>query len=90
MRGLYSGGLVYRGKFAFENRLGLYSEREIYVLKLIGLAYSWKEIYVSNFQKGFTETRLEDKDLTKTQPWKKYFVYIERGNSKPVKSELYK
>ena len=30
----------------------------------MGLAYSWKEIYVS---KVFTETRLEDIDLTKTQ-----------------------
>ena len=38
--------------------------RVIYVAKSIGLAYSWKEIYVS---KVFTEIRLEDVDLTKTQ-----------------------
>ena len=56
-----------------------YTGKETYVSKLIGLAHSWKEIYVSNFQKVFTETRLEDKDLTKTEPCK-YFFYVERGN----------
>ena len=56
-----------------------YTGKEIYVSKLIGLAHSWKEIYVSNFQKAFTKTRLEDKDLSKTQPCK-YFFYMERGN----------
>ena len=71
-------GLIYGGKFAFENQLGLYREGNLRS-KLIGLAHSWKEIYVSNFHKVFTETRLEDKDLTKTQPCK-YFFYIERGN----------
>ena len=30
---------------------GLYLRREICVSKSIGLAYGWKEIYVSNFQK---------------------------------------
>ena len=44
-------------------------------------------------QKGFTETRLENVDVTKTQPCK-YFVYMDRGNpklSKPtVKNELHK
>ena len=47
---------------------GAHVRREIYVSKSIGLAYSWKEIYVSNLQKGFTEIRLEDVDLSKTQP----------------------
>ena len=34
---------------------------------------------VSNFQNSFTETRLEDVDITKTQLCK-YFVYMEQGN----------
>ena len=37
------------------------------------VAYSWKESYVSNLQQVFTETRLEDGDLSKPQPCK-YFV----------------
>ena len=41
---------------------------EVCVSKSIGLAYSWKEIYVGNLQKGFSETRLEKVDLSKTQP----------------------
>ena len=64
MRGFYSVGLTIR--------------KEICVSKSIGLAYSWKEIYVSNLQKGFTETGLEDVDLPKTQPCK-YFV-MDLGN----------
>ena len=40
---------------------------------------SWKEIYVTNVQQVFSETRLEDVDLSKTQPCK-YFVYVDRGN----------
>ena len=44
------------------------------VSKSIGLAYSWKEVYVTNLQQFFTETRLENVDLSKTQPCK-YFVY---------------
>ena len=39
--------------FAFQNRLGL--------------VRSWKEIYANSLQKVFTETRLEDVDLSKTQ-----------------------
>ena len=46
----------------------VYTGREIYVSKSTGLAYSWKEIYASNLQKVFTETHLEDVDLSKTQP----------------------
>ena len=34
---------------------------------------------VGNFQNSFTETRLEDVDITKTQLCK-YFVYMEQGN----------
>ena len=47
LRGLYSEGLIYRGKFALHNQPGLYNcvGSEI-CLK----AYSWKEIYVSNLQ----------------------------------------
>ena len=53
--------------------------RKFYVSKSIGLAYSWKEIYVSNLQKGFLLKLPEVVDLTKTQPCK-YLVYVERGN----------
>ena len=42
-------------------------------------AYSWKEIYVNNLQKVFTETCLKDADRTKTLPCK-YFFKMERGN----------
>ena len=68
LRGLFLEGLINGGKFAFQNRLGLY-----------WLAYSWKEIYVSNLQKVFTETRLEDVDLSKTWPYE-YFVHMGWGN----------
>ena len=47
--------------------------------KSIGHAYNWKEIYVSNLQKVFTETCLKDADRTKTLPCK-YFFKMERGN----------
>ena len=61
----------------FQNRLGSYSREKICVSKSIGLAYSWKEIYISNLRKGFTETNLEDVPLSKTQPYK-YFVYMDQ------------
>ena len=78
LRGLYSERLIYRGKFALQNQPGLYNciGSEI-CLK----AYSWKEIYVSNLQQVFTETRLEDIDLSKTQPCK-YFVYMDQDYGK--------
>ena len=76
LRGLFL--LIYGGKFTFQNRLGLYLDGNLR-LKIDGLAYSWKEIYVSNLQKVFTETRLEDVHLSKTLPCN-YFVYMDRGN----------
>ena len=73
-------------------KIGLtYTAGEICVSKSIGLAYSWKGIYVSNLQKDFTETRdrLEDLDLSKPQ-LHKYFQYGP-GKLKPrVKNELRK
>ena len=48
--------------------------REICVSKSIEPAYSWMEIYVNNFQKVFTEARVEDGDLSKTHPCK-YLVW---------------
>ena len=54
--------------------------REMCVSKSSGLAYSWKEIYVSNLQEVFTETRLEDVHISKTLACK-YFVCMDRGNS---------
>ena len=67
---------------------GAYILREICVSKSIGLAYSWKEIYVSNLPQGVTETRLGDAyvDLFKTQPCK-YFVYIDQENPALAKTE---
>ena len=55
----------------------------------IGQAYTGREIDWASLQlegnlcrlfgESFTETRLEDVDLTKTEPCK-YFVYMKRGN----------
>ena len=69
LRGLYLKELITEGDLISKSA-GL-----IYISKSIGLAYSCREIYVSNLQKVFTETRLEDVDLTKPQPCK-YFVLI--------------
>ena len=79
LRDLFLEGLIYGRKIAFQNRLRLYWERNL-SLEIKGANFlSWKEIYVSNLQKVFTETRLEDVDLTKTQPCK-HFISMERGN----------
>ena len=48
--------------------------------KSIRLAYNWKEIYVSNVPKGFTETCLEDVVVSSKMLPCKYFVYMDRGN----------
>ena len=69
MRGLHSKGEAY-------------IRREICVSKFIGLAYSWKEIYVSNLQQVFSETRLVDVDLSKTSAMKVLCLYEPR-KSKP-------
>ena len=55
------------------------------------LKIHWVSLYVSNLQQQvFTETRLEDVDLSKTQPCK-YFIYMDRENpSQRLKSELRK
>ena len=66
-------GAYIRRVNCFSKSARLILGREICIWKSIGLGYSWKEIYVSNLQKGFTETLLEDVDLSKTQP-RKYFV----------------
>ena len=73
LRGLFLEGFIYGGKFSFHSRLGLYWEGNLRP------KIDWKEIYVSSLQKVFTETRLKDVELTKTQPCQ-YFVYMERGN----------
>ena len=72
---------LYFSKSLFERLVfgGTYIWREICASKSTGLAYTWKEIYVSNLPKGFTEIRLEDVDLSKTHPCK-YFFYMDRGN----------
>ena len=60
--------LIFWGTYKFGGKFVL----EIYVSKSIGLSYSsdsWKEICVSSLQKIFTETRLEDVHISKTQPF---------------------
>ena len=48
-----------------------YTQRDSCFSKLIGLAYSWREIYISNVHQVFTDrTHCEDMDLLKTQPCK--------------------
>ena len=80
LRGLFWEGLIYGGKFASQNRLGLHLEGHLR-LKIDWLAYSWKEIYVSNLQKVFTETRHADGDLSKTQPCKDFVNMAWRNQS---------
>ena len=57
---LAPGLIFFKGPFWGTNIL-----REICFSKSIGLAHGWKEIYVSNLQQVFSETRLEDEDLSK-------------------------
>ena len=64
-------GLYTEGNLCYKIGLGLYLEGNLR-RKSIGVAYSWKEIYVSSLQKGFTETRLEDVDPSKTQPCRNF------------------
>ena len=45
---------------AFQNRLGLYLEGNLRLRIDWASLHSWKEIYVSNLQKVFTETCFED------------------------------
>ena len=52
----------------FQNRIGLYLKGNM------RLKINW-----ASLQHIFTETRLEDVDLSKPQPCK-YFVYMDRGN----------
>ena len=52
-----SSRLILGKKSASKNRLGQF------------IVQGWKEIYVSNLLKGFTETRLGDVDLAKTQQY---------------------
>ena len=79
MRDFFLEGPIYGRKIAFQNRLGLYWEGNL-SLEINWVNFlSWKEIYVSNLQRVFTETLLEDVDLTKTQPCNP-FVSMERGN----------
>ena len=59
-----SARLILGAKFTSQNRLGS----------------SWLEVnFISNLQKVFTETSLENVDLTETKPCLS-FVYMERGN----------
>ena len=79
LRGLFLQGLIFGRAYKRRDVCVSNTWREICVSKSIELAYSWKEIYVSNLQKVCTETRLEDVDLSKTWAYK-YFVHMDRGN----------
>ena len=95
-RHIFGGAHIRRGQFLNTEgnshyKIGqAYTWGEICVKKSIGLAYSCKEIYVSNLQKRFTETRLEDVDLFKTQPLQELCLYGPRKSKPRVKCELRK
>ena len=63
-----------------------YTQREICISKAIGLAHSWKQIYVSNLQKVLTETLCEDVNISEMQ-LKKYFVYTMSVCTKEIKAK---
>ena len=50
-----------------------------FVLKAIGLAHSCKEIYVCNLQQVFSETRLDEVDLSKNSAIQVLWVYMDWG-----------
>ena len=52
----------------------------------MGLANSWKEIYVGNLYQVFTEFCHEEVDLSKTQPCK-YFFYMDRRNPNQLRKQ---
>ena len=70
LRGLFLEGLIFGTAYIRRELCISKSARLIlggkFVSKSIGLGYSWKEIYLSNLQKVFTKTRLQDIDLSKT------------------------
>ena len=78
LRGLHWKRLMYGGKCAFKNRLGLYLEGK-FRLK-IDWASCWKEMS-SIICRKFTETHLEDVDLSKTQPRKCFVMHGPRKSS---------
>ena len=67
MRGLYTEGLIFGGAYIRREVCVSKSARLILAGKSTGLAYSWKEICVSNLPKlkVLTGTRLEDVNLSK-------------------------
>ena len=80
--------LVFRGAYirkenCVSKSAWAYTWKEICVLKSIGVAYSWKEIYVSSLQKGFTETRSRKRSHVGTLS-----RYGQRKSKPRVKTEL--
>ena len=59
-RGLYSEGHMYEGKFAWQNRLGLYWDRNLRLKIYWASLKLEKKIYVGTLHDVFTETRRED------------------------------
>ena len=96
LRGLFLEGRIFGDPYIQRDLFVSKSARLIYYWLVgkyasqnpcVGLAYSWKEIYVGNLQQLFTETRLGDVDLSKTQPCK-YFVFMDQGNPSHKNSNI--
>ena len=67
-------GLIYGGKFAFQNRPGLYWERNLRLK--IDWASLWLEAnFISNLQKVFTETSLENVDVVVNFLFQLIFIF---------------
>ena len=84
LRGLFLEGRIFGDPYIQRDLFVSKSARLIYYWLVgkyasqnpcVGLAYSWKEIYVGNLQQLFTETRLGDVDLSKTQPCKYFLLW---------------
>ena len=84
LRGLFLEGRIFGDPYIQRDRFVSKSARLIYYWLVgkyasqnpcVGLAYSWKEIYVGNLQQLFTETCLGVVDLSKTQPCKYFLLW---------------
>ena len=69
---IFGEAYIYGGKFASQSRLGL----------LIVWTKFMSVHVICNLYKGFTETRLEDVDLSKTQPWKYLSIWTKKIQAK--------
>ena len=77
MEGLIFGGAEIRREICVSNSARLLLEGKFTSQNRLGYLIVYRK-FVSNLHKVFTETRLDDVDLAKSQPCK-YLVYMERG-----------